>query len=111
MNAVYGWPRVGPEHKGIIARIHAHTAHIASAVVPGAYLVEIFPFMKHIPSWLARWKREGLDWHARETEMFQQLNRGVADKLVGHMAFECSPIGFSCQHRKKATNSRVLFNI
>lgn len=82
LTVVYGWPRIGPKDKPLIKRIHAHTARIASAILPGAYLVELFPLMKHLPTWMAKWKREGLEWHEQETKMFEEFNAGVNDKLV-----------------------------
>ncbi|KAI0792996.1 cytochrome P450 [Irpex lacteus] len=80
LSSVYGWPTFSTEGP-IIKRLHAHTARIASAVVPGAFLVDFFPFMKYFPSWLAKWKRDGLAWHKAETEMFEGFNAGVAEKL------------------------------
>ena len=81
LSSVYGWPTFGSEG-AIIKRLHAHTARIASAVVPGAFLVDFFPFMKYFPDWIAKWKRDGLAWHKAETEMFEGFNAGVAQKLV-----------------------------
>ncbi|KAI0088548.1 cytochrome P450 [Irpex rosettiformis] len=80
LSSVYGWPTFGSEG-GIIKRLHAHTARIASAVVPGAFLVDFFPFMKYFPTWIAKWKRDGLAWHKAETDMFEGFNAGVAEKL------------------------------
>ena len=82
LSAVYGWPPITPADKPIVERIHAHTARVASAVVPGRYLVDIFPAMKHLPNWLAKWKREGLAWHARESQMFEGFNQGVRERVV-----------------------------
>ena len=52
------------------------------AALPGAYLVEIFPVMKHLPTWMAPWKKWGLEWYKKDTEMFQGLYDGVAKTLV-----------------------------
>ncbi|RPD67493.1 cytochrome P450 [Lentinus tigrinus ALCF2SS1-7] len=82
LTAVYGWPRISAKDKPVIQRIHAHTARIASAVVPGRFLVDIIPAMKYLPTRIAKWKREGLDWHERETEMFEQFNQGVSDRVA-----------------------------
>ena len=38
--------------------------------------------MKHLPTWMAKWKREGLEWHDRETEMFEKFSDGVSEKKV-----------------------------
>ncbi|OSX64673.1 hypothetical protein POSPLADRAFT_1044160 [Postia placenta MAD-698-R-SB12] len=68
LTAVYGWPRITYKDKSVVTRIHAHTARIAAAVVPGAYL----------------WKREGLEWHEQETRMFQAFNAKVREKKRYH---------------------------
>lgn len=80
--AVYAWPRARSRDMVVINRIHAHTARISGAVVPGAFLVEIFPWMKWFPSWMAKWKRDGLEWHEEETKMFERLNGEVAEEMV-----------------------------
>ena len=83
---MYGWPRIGDKDKPVIQRIHAHTARIASAVVPGSFLVDVFPAMRHLPEWAAKWKREGRAWHRAETEMFEGFNRDVRERMVRRAA-------------------------
>ena len=56
---------------------------ILSAAVPGAFLVDFFPIMKYIPSWMARWKREGLAWHEEQSNVFEDLYSNSAAKFVG----------------------------
>jgi hypothetical protein len=56
---------------------------LVRTVLPGAFLVEIFPAMKRLPSWMAKWKREGLEWHRKDTEMFQGFMDGVEKTMVG----------------------------
>ena len=55
---------------------------VMQAVLPGAYLVEIFPVMIHLPTWMAPWKKWGLDWYRKDTEMFQGFYDGVAKTMV-----------------------------
>jgi len=55
---------------------------VMQAVLPGAYLVEIFPVMKHLPTWMAPWKKWGLEWYKKDTEMFQGFYDGVAKAMV-----------------------------
>ncbi|KAF8904753.1 cytochrome P450 [Gymnopilus junonius] len=74
-------PPLTDKDEPLIKRIHAHTATISASVVPGAYLVDLIPPLKHVPTWMARWKREGLAWHQRETAMFEGLNREVEEKM------------------------------
>ncbi|KAI0700086.1 cytochrome P450 [Cytidiella melzeri] len=88
LSSMYGWPTFGSEGP-IIQRLHSHTARIASAVVPGAFLVDLIPIMKYIPTWMAKWKRDGLAWHQEETEMFEGFNAGVAEKMNSGEAQPC----------------------
>ncbi|KAJ7671941.1 cytochrome P450 [Mycena rosella] len=89
LSAVYAWPRIGSKDMPIIHRIHAHTARISGAVVPGAFLVEIFPWMKRFPTWMAKWKRDGLEWHEQETQMFEKLNAAVAEDMATGKSDHC----------------------
>jgi hypothetical protein len=40
---------------------------------PGAYLVDIFPILMHLPDWLAPFKREGNRLHKRELDFYTNL--------------------------------------
>ena len=55
---------------------------LACAALPGAHLVEIFPVMKHLPTWMAPWKKWGLEWYKKDSEMFQGFYDRVAKTLV-----------------------------
>lgn len=55
---------------------------LVRATLPGAFLVEIFPVMKRLPEFLAPWKKEGLEWHRRDTVMFQEFMDKVRDQMV-----------------------------
>jgi len=81
LTAVYGWPRLAKDDV-LVAKIHAQISRLANSVLPGAYLVEIFPIMKRLPNWLAKWKREGEEWHRKDTEMFEGFMNGVSEKII-----------------------------
>ena len=84
LTTVYGWPRIDSENKDttLIKRIHSHVEHISDAAIPGRYLVDAFPAMRHIPAWMAKWKREGLAWHVSESQLFAQFSEGVKNRMV-----------------------------
>ncbi|KAI0757948.1 cytochrome P450 [Fomes fomentarius] len=71
LSALYGWDRLEPSNP-LVHRIHEHTGRIASSVLPGRFIVEYLPFLKHIPSWtgLVPWKVWAETWHNRDTSMF-----------------------------------------
>lgn len=47
---------------------------------PGAYLVDTFPSLMRLPSWLAPFKREGARLHAEEYDLFSSLVHDVAER-------------------------------
>ncbi|KAK5717274.1 hypothetical protein LTR15_009167 [Elasticomyces elasticus] len=53
-----------------IMQVNNHLERIAS---PGSYLVDTFPILMHLPTWLAPFKREGNALHAEELDLFSTL--------------------------------------
>lgn len=45
-------------------------------------MVDLFPLMNHLPLWMANWKKEALDWHARETRRFEGFLKDVESRMV-----------------------------
>jgi hypothetical protein len=70
-------PPISSPHDPIIERINEHMHRTARAGLPGAYFVEIFPWMKYLPEWMAKWKKDGLRYHREDTEMFEKFLGGV----------------------------------
>ena len=66
----------------MIDRLEQLMAKITNSVLPGAYLVEFFPSMMRIPSWAAKWKRDGerlfREGDEMFTELFERTSAGVA---------------------------------
>jgi hypothetical protein len=82
LSAIYAWPPIDKSDDALVDRINDLMHRLVSAALPGAFLVEIFPVMKRLPSWMAKWKREGLEWHRKDTEMFQGFMDGVRKTMV-----------------------------
>ena len=55
MSIVYDYPTILSEHDHVVEGIKKFNDRISRAVTMGAYFVDIFPWMKHIPerSWLS----------------------------------------------------------
>ncbi|KAF9463393.1 cytochrome P450 [Collybia nuda] len=82
---VYGWNPVGFNGDAIVERANDMAHRLVRATYPCAYLVEIFPLMKYLPSWMAKWKREGLEWFAKDLKMFEGLLSDVREReLTGN---------------------------
>ncbi|KIM35765.1 hypothetical protein M413DRAFT_32229 [Hebeloma cylindrosporum] len=79
--AVYGWAPVQSKDDPIVTRINEIMERLMLAALPGAYMVDIFPIMKRLPTWIAPWKKWGLEWQKKDTDMFQGFYDGVAKTL------------------------------
>ena len=82
LSAVYGWPSIESKDDPLVTRITEFVNRLVRALLPGAYLVEIFPMMEHLPTWMAPWKKWGVEWYKKDSEMFQGFYDGVAKSLV-----------------------------
>ena len=82
LTAVYGWPPIESKDDPLVTRINDLMHRLIRAALPGAYLVEIFPVMKRLPTWIAPWKKWGLEWYKKDSEMFLGFYDGVAKTLV-----------------------------
>ncbi len=80
--STYGWLPVGTSADGIVQGVNTFMLRLGHACLPGSYLVESFPSMLGFPSWLAKWKRDGLNWFKQDTDMFQHLFDDVKEKVV-----------------------------
>ncbi|KAF9558962.1 cytochrome P450 [Agrocybe pediades] len=89
LGAVYAWPSITDSQNPLVQRIHAFSNTISAAVVPGAYLIDIFPVLDHLPTWMYRPKKKGQEWHENETDLFRTLLKDVEDKLDIGSVGEC----------------------
>jgi hypothetical protein len=78
---VYGWPPLDRKSP-LVERIHNHGVQLTNAALPGAFLVDLIPVLKYLPSWIAPWKRRGQEWYKQETAMFEEFNANVAAEPV-----------------------------
>jgi len=54
-------------------------------------MVDIFPFLNYMPLWMAKWKRDALEWHERETKMFEDFYNDVGKQMVNFASGFLSP--------------------
>jgi len=51
LSIIYGYPPIESEQDRTVELINDLGRRFTRAALPGAYLVEFFPWMRHIPSW------------------------------------------------------------
>lgn len=66
-----------PSVRRILATVHT-VERVAS---PGAYLVDSFPILMYLPTFLAPFKKEGHALHAKELSLFRELQSDVQSRL------------------------------
>ncbi len=49
---------------------------------PGSYLVDTFPILIYLPTWLAPFKREANTLHQEELSLFRQLQNEVRSEMA-----------------------------
>ena len=62
--------------------LHNFTKKIVRAGYVDGYLVEFFPFVKHLPVPLAPWKKEAMEWAPRFSKLFSGLYGDVKTRVV-----------------------------
>lgn len=80
-STVYGWPALEAESPNIAVVVEL-ADRISNAAVLGNFLVDIFPLMNLLPSWMAPWKREGKALHDRLSVELEKYLSDVAEKNV-----------------------------
>ncbi|KAF7374026.1 Cytochrome P450 monooxygenase ARMGADRAFT-1018420 [Mycena sanguinolenta] len=92
LSMVYDTPPLISEEDPRITRINDFAERLVSAAYPGAYLVEFFAWMRYLPSWMAKWKRDVLEQSKIDDAMFRRLFNEVGDRLAqgDHLSGFCA---------------------
>lgn len=74
-----------------VKQINVGAARVGDAVRPGAYLVDTYPFLKHIPFFTSQLRR----FHREELALYRNQVQGVKARLVSlpHL-----PVGYQGAH-------------
>ncbi|KAJ7120737.1 cytochrome P450 [Mycena crocata] len=79
---VYAKGTIESIHDPAISYANEWVARIVRTAYPGAHYADYFTWMKHIPSSIARWKRDALEWFARDNIYWGRLYKEVEDKIA-----------------------------
>ncbi|KAJ7737690.1 cytochrome P450 [Mycena metata] len=82
LSMVYDTPSLLSEEDTKITRINNFAERLVSAAYPGAYLVEYFTWMRYLPSWMAKWKRDVLEQYKIDDAMFRGLFNEVSNRVA-----------------------------
>ncbi|TCD67506.1 hypothetical protein EIP91_012311 [Steccherinum ochraceum] len=73
----------------LIQRVATFDHTLEEAARPGAYLVEIFPWLNAFPLWMTKWKRDGMQWHEHYSNMFLDFYRDAKKRVAVEEAGPC----------------------
>lgn len=80
--ALYGGEPILDNQDPIVVKINEVMHRLSEHAAPGKHLVEVFPFMKHLPEWMSEWKRMANSSFERDSEMFNQYIEKVEADMV-----------------------------
>lgn len=109
LSMIYGLPPMEDSRDPVILRVNHFTERALKAAIPGAYLVEYFTWMEHLPRWMCAWRRYAEDAFKRDSVLFENLFADVVTRLVRTLLpFHTSFIGADAvhvAHRKAVINA------
>ncbi|KAH9035789.1 cytochrome P450 [Lactarius pseudohatsudake] len=81
MSVTYDVPPIVDEQDPGVKAVNDCVARLTRVALPGEHSVEFFPWMRHIPSRFAKWKRDAAYWYEKDSAMFESLFNSVRDKM------------------------------
>ncbi|KIX00096.1 uncharacterized protein Z518_10233 [Rhinocladiella mackenziei CBS 650.93] len=73
--------RIETDDEETVRKVNENQLNIERIAAPGQYIVDIIPALKHLPSWLASFKRESTVHNKKEVELFSDLVEDVRRDL------------------------------
>ncbi|KAI0052742.1 cytochrome P450 [Auriscalpium vulgare] len=82
LSVVYDQPTIEDEQDPRVKDINDFVQRLTRAAYPGAHWVEFFPWMKYLPSSIAKWKAEAEGWYRKDSAMFEGLFNSVKENVA-----------------------------
>ncbi|KAK7446329.1 hypothetical protein VKT23_014535 [Stygiomarasmius scandens] len=89
LSSIYGLSQADSRDDSLVTQFDEFSHRIIKSAIPGAHLVELFPFLNLLPPWIAKWKREALAWHAQTTEKLCELLGDVRERMDDESSKSC----------------------
>lgn len=89
MTATYGH-RVADWSDPVITRIYTVLEHFSQMAEPGAWLVDSFPFLVNLPSWLVQgWRNIGRRWFEYDSKVYLDLYLDLVNQIKKGTSPDC----------------------
>jgi len=77
LSVFYGYPTLKSEQDSNVEAINDFADRLLKAAFMGAHPVQFFPWLRHLPSSLAKWKREAEAGYRQDTALFEGMFQTV----------------------------------
>ncbi|KAH0835783.1 cytochrome P450 [Lanmaoa asiatica] len=81
MSMVYDEPPIISGNDESVGAVNDFVARLTRAALPGAHLVEFFPWMMYLPKILAPWRQKAEASYITDSAMFEGHFRGVQERM------------------------------
>ncbi|KIJ43424.1 hypothetical protein M422DRAFT_253303 [Sphaerobolus stellatus SS14] len=78
---IYGLPPLTDSLDPVILKVNRVTERILTAAGPGEFLVEYLTWIKYLPSWICKWKRDAEAAFISTTALFEDLYSNVKKRV------------------------------
>jgi hypothetical protein len=82
LSVVYDLPVITSTSDPLVQKINRFAEIAGKAAIPGAHLVEFFPWMMHIPPFMAKWRRDAEAAFEEYSALFGGLFHAVENRIV-----------------------------
>jgi len=72
-SVLYGLAPLEDSEDPVLTYLDGFIARLVSGIAPGAYWVEYFTWMEHLPRWMCKWRRDAEKSFERDTALFLQF--------------------------------------
>jgi len=111
LSIVYDLPTVSSPDDPTVIKINQFIEGLIHYAVPGNYFVEFFPWMKYLPSSIAKWKKEAEEGYKEYSNMFLGLFHDVEKRIVMSFIRFSTPPDIVVENRNKAMKDQVLLGL
>lgn len=89
LTITYG-QRVEDWNNPVAKEVYKVLDHFTQMAEPGAWLVDSFPFLAKLPSWMVQnWWKIGRQWHLEDSATYLRLYRDLVEKVKRGTAPDC----------------------
>jgi len=82
LTVLYDHPSITSTDDPALAKVDGFLEKAIQYSIPGKYFVELFTWMKYLPSWMAKWKRGAEKGYRDNCDMFIGMFRDVEERIV-----------------------------